>query len=127
MVHIDTLDDEKAQQWQRAIFYLYLLIFHRRPAEEHDELNTLVHQQIQETSRREEGETMAQYLIEQGERRGETNARRKDILKLLRLDLILFPNPLSTRFPQKVGNINRSNRKLNAAGNQEASLILKIR
>lgn len=91
--HIDTLDEEETQQWKRAIFYLYLLILHRRPTEEHDELKTLVHQQIQETSRREEGETMAQtmaqYLIEQGEKRGEkrgeTNARREDILKLLRL------------------------------------------
>ena len=68
--HIDTLDEEETQQWKRAIFYLYLLILHRRPTEEHDELKTLVHQQIQETARREEGEamaqTMAQYLIEQG-------------------------------------------------------------
>ena len=28
--HIDTLDTENAQQWQQAIFYLYLLILHRR-------------------------------------------------------------------------------------------------
>ena len=62
VAHIDTLDDEKAQQWRRAIFYLYLLILHRRPLEEHDELKTLVHQHIQETSRREEGETMAQTI-----------------------------------------------------------------
>ena len=50
------LDEAKAHQWRRAIFYLYLLILHRRPSEEHEELKTLVHQQIQETSRREEGE-----------------------------------------------------------------------
>ena len=89
VAHIDTLDDEKTQQWRRAIFYLYLLILHRRPTDEHDELKTLVHQQIQETSRREEGETMAQtmakYLMEQGERRGETQAKREAVLKLLRL------------------------------------------
>lgn len=48
--HIDTLDEEKTQQWRRAIFYLYLLILHRRPTEEHDELKTLVHQHIQDTS-----------------------------------------------------------------------------
>lgn len=89
VAHIDTLDAEKAQQWRRAIFYLYLLILHRRPTDEHDELQTLVHQHIQETSRKEEGETMAQtmaeYLMEQGERRGETQAKREAVLKLLRL------------------------------------------
>ena len=89
VTHIDTLDEEETQQWKRAIFYLYLLILHRRPTEEHDELKTLVHQQIQETSRREEGEamaqTMAEYLMEQGERRGETQAKREAVLKLLHL------------------------------------------
>ena len=42
VAHIDTLDEEKTQQWKRAIFYLYLLILHRRPSEEHGELKTLV-------------------------------------------------------------------------------------
>ena len=85
VAHIDTLDEEKTQQWQRAIFYLYLLILHRRPSVEHDELKTLVHQQTQETSRKKETEvmaqTMAQYLMEQGK----TDAKREDILKLLHL------------------------------------------
>ena len=95
--HIDTLDVEKTQQWRRAIFYLYLLILHRRPVEEHDELKTLVYQQSQETSHREEGEamaqTMAEFLIEQGkkegkkegEKRGELRAKREDVLKLLHI------------------------------------------
>ena len=101
VAHIDTLDQEKAQQWRRAIFYLYLLILHRRPNEEHDELQTLVHQQIQETSRREEGETMAQtmaeYLIEQGEERGQTQAKRDAVLKLLRLRFDTVPESVSSR------------------------------
>ena len=115
--HIDTLDEEKAHQWRRAIFYLYLLILHRRPSEEHEELKTLVHQQIQETSRREEGETMAQtmaeYLIEEGERRGErrgieegerrgerrgeTQAKREAVLKLLRLRFDTVPEFITSR------------------------------
>lgn len=105
VTHINTLDDEKMQQWQRAIFYLYLLILHRRPTEEHDELKNLVHQHIQETSRREEGEamaqTMAQHLIEQGERRGEkrgeTQAKREAILKLLRLRFDSVPESVTSR------------------------------
>ena len=94
VAHIDTLDAEETQQWQRAIFYLYLLILHRRPSVEHDELKTLVHQHIQETSRREEtkvmAQTMAQYLIEQGE----TQAKRDAVLKLLRLRFDLVPESL---------------------------------
>ena len=115
--HIDTLDEEKAHQWRRAIFYLYLLILHRRPSEEHEELKTIVHQQIQEPSRREEGETMAQtmaeYLIEEGEkrgerrgieegerrgeRRGETQAKREAVLKLLRLRFDTVPESVTSR------------------------------
>ncbi len=105
VTHIDTLDEEKTQQWRRAIFYLYLLILHRRPTEEHDELKTLVHQHIQESSRREEGETMAQtmaeYLMEQGERRGErrgeTHAKREAVLKLLRFRFNTVPESITSR------------------------------
>ena len=105
VTHIDTLDEGKTQQWKRAIFYLYLLILHRRPTEEHDELKTLVHQHIQETSRREEGETMAQtmaeYLMEQGERRGErrgeTQAKREAVLKLLRFRFNIVPESVTGR------------------------------
>ncbi len=72
--HINTLDAEDKGQWRRAIFYLYLLIFHRRPSVEHDELKTLVHQEVQQSAFREEGavmaQTMADYLFEQGQKQG---------------------------------------------------------
>lgn len=77
--HINTLDVEHIEQWRRAIFYLYLLIFHRRPYEEHDELKTLVHQEVLQSEHREEGEVMAQtmadYLFEQGEKRGKKEGK----------------------------------------------------
>ena len=109
VTHIDTFDSEKVEQWRRAIFYLYLLILHRRPTEEHDELKTLVHQQIQETSLRQEGEamaqTMAEYLMEQGEKRGEkrgetrgeTRAKREAVLKLLRLRFDAVPESVARK------------------------------
>ena len=72
--HINTLDDVQAQQRQRAIFYLFLLILHRRPAEEHEELRTLVDQYIQQPLDREEvvvmAQTMAEHLIERGKAQG---------------------------------------------------------
>ncbi len=39
--HINTLSGEKIAQWERAIFYLYLLIFHRRPTDEHHRVKKL--------------------------------------------------------------------------------------
>ncbi len=103
--HIDTLDEEDTQQWKRAIYYLYLLILHRRPPEEHDELRTLVYQHIQDTPRKEEigkmAQTMAEYLIEQGEKRGEkrgeTRAKREVLLKLLRHQFDSVPESLTSK------------------------------
>ncbi len=112
--HINTLDAEDRGQWRRAIFYLYLLIFHRRPSAEHDELKTLVHQEVQQSAYREEGaimaQTMAEYLFEQGqkqgliigekkgekrgEKRGETRAKRNNLLKLLSLRFESVPEPI---------------------------------
>lgn len=93
VTHINILNENDSLQWKRAIFYLYLLIMNRRPPEEHDELKTMVQQQIQGPSRREEGEkmaqTMADYLLQQGEKKGEkkgeTRAKRESILKLIHL------------------------------------------
>ena len=101
VTHIDTLDAEKIEQWRRAIFYLYLLILHRRPTEEHEELKTLVHQQMKEPSHKEEGEamaqTMAEYLIQQGEEQGEIRAKRESLLKLLGLRFDTVPDPIITK------------------------------
>lgn len=100
--HINTLGVEDKGQWRRAIFYLYLLIFHRRPSDEHDELKTLVHQEVLQSDHREEGavmaQTMAEYLFEQGEKRGEkrgeTRAKRDSLLKLLNLRFESVPEPI---------------------------------
>ena len=114
VAHIDTLDDEKTNQWKRAIFYLYLLILNRRPSEEHDELKTLVQTQIRDTSRREEGiamaQTMAEYLMEQGEKRGEergqTDAKQDAVLKLLHLRFESVPESIT----RKIGAIRSLSR-----------------
>ncbi|MDE0013131.1 MAG: Rpn family recombination-promoting nuclease/putative transposase [Candidatus Poribacteria bacterium] len=93
LAHISALDAETSEAWGQAFLYLYLLISHRRPVIEHEELKTLIHQHIQDTVYQEEIETMeqtmAEYLFEQGEKhgekRGETRTKREDILKLLHL------------------------------------------
>ncbi|MDE0482841.1 MAG: Rpn family recombination-promoting nuclease/putative transposase [Candidatus Poribacteria bacterium] len=106
VTHLDMLDTGKIQQWRRAVFYLYLLILHRRPPAEHEELKTLVHEQMKDISHKEEGETMAQsmaeYLIQQGkeegekrgEKRGEIRAKRESLLKLLELRFDAVPEAI---------------------------------
>ena len=93
--HINQLPDDKREQWRRAISYISLLILHRRPAEEHDALNTLVQDQIEDESRKKEASEMSQSMAEQtfqqgeergerrGERRGEMRAQRKATLRVL--------------------------------------------
>lgn len=115
--NISSLSDVKKGQWERAIFYLYLLIFHRRQSDEHDDLKNLVHQQTIETSHKAEGEemaqTMAEYLREQGmiegekrgvkigekqgEKRGEIRAKREVVLKLLHIQFETIPEHLTKK------------------------------
>ena len=105
MSHINALGDEQAQQRQRAISYLLLLILHRRPAEEHEELSTLVDQHIQQASDREEVEvmaqTMAEHLIERGKaqgiEQGETQAKQEAILKLIRFRFDSVPESVTNQ------------------------------
>ena len=123
MSHINTLGDAQSQQRRRAISYLLLLILHRRPAEEHEELRTLFNQHIQQASDREEAgimaQTMAEHLIERGKaqgieqgkaqgieqgieqgkaqgiEQGETQAKQEVILKILRFRFGSVPESMT--------------------------------
>ena len=83
LAHINQLPEEKRAQWRRAILYISLLILHRRPSEEHDDLNTLVEDQIRDESRKKEANEMSQSMAEktfqQGEARGERRGERRGI------------------------------------------------
>ena len=114
--HLNTLDDAQSQQRQRAILYLFLLILHRRPAEEHEELQTLVDQYIQQPSDREEvvvmAQTMAEHLIERGKaqgieqgleqglEQGETQAKQEAVLKLMRFRFDAVPESVTNQINQ---------------------------
>ena len=105
--HINVLGDDHTQQRQRSILYLLLLILHRRPVEEHEELRRLVGQHIEQASDREEVEVMAQTMaehliergiergIEQGIEQGETRAKQEAVLKLLRFRFDSVPESVT--------------------------------
>ncbi len=62
---------------------MLLLILHRRPAEEHQELVKLVGQHTQELEVETMAKSMADVLREQGIEQGETRAKQAAVLKLL--------------------------------------------
>jgi len=82
--NLDRLPEEERNQWAKLMWYLVLLIFHRRDREEQPELISLVDETVKDHQRREEvlkmGRTAAQALMEEGALR----TRREDLLKFMR-------------------------------------------
>lgn len=72
--NIDKLTVDERIQWQMAIHYILLLIYHRREPFERAQLTEIVTKSVQNRKREEEvsnmGRTIAQALIEEGEQRG---------------------------------------------------------
>ena len=91
--HLNSLDAEQTQQRERAILYLLLLVLHRRPAEEHVSLISLIDEQTHEM----EVESMAESIIEQSRKQGETRAKREAILKLLQFRFNVVPEDLTRK------------------------------
>jgi predicted transposase YdaD len=67
---LDKLPEEQKNQWEKLMYYLVLLIFHRRDKEEQPELISRVREMVKDKRRREEvskmGRTAAQALIAEG-------------------------------------------------------------
>ena len=86
---------EESPQWSRAMYYLILLIYHRRPTDERETLIDIVAQTLAERGQIEEvqdmPQTIAEFFIQQGEergekrgeKRGELRAKRESVLQLL--------------------------------------------
>ena len=74
------------------------------------ENKSLVYDQMKETSHKEEGaamaQTMAEYLMEQGEKRGQTQAKREAVLKLLRLRFDPVPESINRKVTS-IQNLSR--------------------
>jgi hypothetical protein len=89
--NLDKLPEEERNQWEKLMYYLILLIFHRRDAEEQPELFSVVNETVKDYNRREEvlkmGRTAAQALIEEGIglgiEQGALRTRREDLLKFM--------------------------------------------
>ena len=109
VLHLDTLDAAQAAQRREAILYLVSLILYRRPAEEHQELVSLVERHTPDMEVETMAQSMAEVLmergieqgiergieqgIEQGIERGIERGMRETTIKNIR-------SVLTARFPQ---------------------------
>jgi predicted transposase YdaD len=84
--------------------YLLLLILHRRPAEEHNELLTLVERHTEDMEVSPMAQSMAEMLLERGKaqgiEQGETQAKQAVILKMIRLRFDSVPEAVTNQITQ---------------------------
>jgi hypothetical protein len=88
MHFLEGLAEEHRAQWIQAAHFLLLLIYHRRPVEEHEELARVVLEAVENQRLREEmstmGKTMAEVLREEGWEKGRIATKQEDVLRILR-------------------------------------------
>ena len=102
--NLDKLPEEERNQWAKLMYYLVLLILHRRDAEEQPSLLSVVSETVKDHQRREEvskmGRTAAQALMEEGELRGALRASREALLKFMQARFSHVPNAVEQKILQ---------------------------
>jgi hypothetical protein len=86
IAQLNTLGEDQRHQWEMAISYLLLLILHRRPVEQHEDLKTVVDEQIPPSRRKDVTDmvySMADRLLEEGREEGERKGIIESILTYL--------------------------------------------
>src|SRR5205085_3210259 len=75
--HLDRLPESEQNQWQRAMQYLYLLVRHKREAEEQEDLFEVMDEAVEKRLAEAEEAKMtgAQVLLAQGRREGRKEGR----------------------------------------------------
>jgi predicted transposase YdaD len=85
MAHLEILPDREHQAWVKAVYYLALIIYHRREAPDRPALLEVIQAGVKDRRQQEEieemGKTIAQALIEEGEARGEVRGKAQGSLQ----------------------------------------------
>ncbi len=95
--NIKSLSDEYSHQKQRAVIYFLLLILHRRPAEDHENLISLINKSTPNMEVQTMAKSMADVLKEQGIEQGEIQAKQQAALKLINIKFDDVPNDVSNK------------------------------
>jgi hypothetical protein len=95
------LPDTDEAAWRRLMWFLMLLIYHRRAPSEHQPLSDIVMGAARERQREEEivnmSNTIAEELIREGEARGVARAKQEDVLRVLQARFSQVPETLRQR------------------------------
>ncbi|MCH8295830.1 hypothetical protein IH992_32530 [Candidatus Poribacteria bacterium] len=113
---LERLPAEERGKWEKLIYYLVLLIYHRRDSSEHEELIQQVQGQVRAHNRKEEvanmGQTIAQALIQEGRELGYTEAtmqtKQEVLIMLLQTKFGQLPSNIVQRI-QNVQGVNQLN------------------
>jgi hypothetical protein len=96
-----SLPDTDEAAWRRLMWFLMLLIYHRRAPAEHKPLAGIVTGAVKRHQREEEiadmSETIAEALIREGEERGKALAKCETLLRQLRRKFVDVPFEVDTR------------------------------
>jgi hypothetical protein len=97
----DRMADEDRERWLGLLSYIDALIYHERERPEHDELKARVLDAIQTDPHRQEvyemGQSMAEYLKEQGAREEAVRSRQQTLLDQLRIKFKRVPENIVRR------------------------------
>ena len=108
--NLDRLPEEERNQWAKLMWYLVLLIIHRRDEEERPEMISVLNETVKDRNRREEvlkmGRTAAQALIEEGEERGAIRTRQEVLLELMQDKFGSVPGNVEEQI-QAIRDMNR--------------------
>jgi len=104
--HLDQLPEEDRNQWEKLMYYLVLLILHRRETEEQPSLLAIVNETVEDYNRREEvarmGRTAAQALMAEGA----LQAKQESLLDFIQGKFGSVPQPIEQQI-QSIRDINR--------------------
>ena len=110
--HLESLSPEEAGMWEKLMYYLVLLIYHRRDPSEHDVLIEQVRGRVRTHFRREEvenmGQTTAQALIQEGRELGAIQTKQEDLTMLLQSKFGQVPPTFIQRI-HSISEIDRLN------------------
>lgn len=97
LTHLETLASENPELHNHALLYLHYLVFFKRPEAEQAKLKQLIQSQTHDKEVQNIIMTGAQALIQQGEMRGEIQAKREFLLKLLDIRIGAIPDTVVQR------------------------------
>ncbi|MBI1929850.1 Rpn family recombination-promoting nuclease/putative transposase, partial [Candidatus Poribacteria bacterium] len=112
--YLETLPPEERGMWEKLMYYLFLLIYHRRDPSEQGRLLQHVHERVRAHNRTEEvatmRQTMAQALIQEGRELGYVEAAIQTKQAVLMMQLRTKFGQLPPNIVERIQHISEADR-----------------